>query len=104
MNLKEMFDAVNALDVDNYGYVNIEPGHAIMYRYHDRTRFDVIDAPSDGEYKEYFLVLNEGTHVECIPVRNGNAVQEDAKKYNLTDDVMELPWRIVHRLRDVGVL
>ena len=30
MNLKEMFNAVNALNVDNYGYFNIEPGHATM--------------------------------------------------------------------------
>lgn len=104
MNLKEMFDAINALNVDEYGCFNIEPGHAIVYRYFTRTGFDVIDAPSDGEYKEYYRVLNSGTHVECIPIRRGDAIFGDAMKYNLTDDVMKLPWRIVHMLRDVGIL
>ena len=33
-----------------------------------------------------------------------NAVPEDTKKYNMTDDVMELPWRIVHMLRAVEIL
>ena len=105
MNLKEVFDAVAALPRDPKGYYNITPGHAILYVFPDGRRFDVIDAPDGGEYKEFWAInYIDDDIIECVQVDNdGSSSIEKIKVYEIDDDLIDLPFRIVDTLRRAGV-
>lgn len=100
MTLKELFDAVNALDVDKDGRCNIKLVTIRVDRANEKFGFERLDGTVVRE------VVKIGDKVKCIPVDATASYYRDYKEeeYNITDDVSVLPTGIRASLVIIGVL
>ena len=100
MNLKELFDAVNELDVDENGRCNIKLVTIRVDRENEKFSFERLDGTIVRE------VVKIGDKVKCIPVDATASYYRDyhEEEYNIDDDVSVLPTGIRASLVIIGVL
>lgn len=100
MNLKELFDAVNELDVDENGRCNIKLVTIRVDRENEKFSFERLDGTVVRE------VVKIGDTVKCIPVDARASYYRDyhEEEYNIDDDASVLPTGIRASLVIIGVL
>nr|DAW63359.1 MAG TPA: hypothetical protein [Caudoviricetes sp.] len=100
MTLKELFDAVNALDIDENDRRNVKLVTIRVDRANEKFSFERLDGTVVRE------VIKIGDTVKCIPVDATTSYYRDYKEeeYNINDDVSVLPTGIRASLVIIGVL
>lgn len=100
MTLKELFDAVNALDIDENGRRNVKLVTIRVDRESEKFSFERLDGTVVRE------VVKTGDTVKCIPVDAEVSYYRNYKEeeYNINDDVSVLPTGIRASLVIIGVL
>ena len=100
MTLKELFDVVNALEVDDHGRRNVKLVTIRVDRANEKFGFERLDGTVVRE------VVKIGDTVKCIPVDAAASYYRDyhEEEYSITDDVSVLPTGIRASLVIIGVL
>lgn len=100
MTLKELFDTVNALDIDENGRRNVKLVTIRVDSANEKFSFERLDGTVVRE------VVKTGDTVKCIPVDATTSYYRDyhEEEYNINDDVSVLPTGIRASLVIIGVL
>ena len=88
MTLKELFDVVNALDIDENGRRNVKLVTIRVDRANEKFSFERLDGTVVRE------VVKIGDTVKCIPVDATTSYYRDYKKKNTTSMMMSVFFQL----------
>ena len=99
MTIKEMFEKVYALPVDEVGIYEYAKGALHIYQT-TGPQFNILKN-KDGEAR--YNVINVGEKIKIIPVDRGVSLWERAVAFDVSDNVEDLPMPVYRMLSEAGI-
>ena len=99
MTIKEMFEKVYSLPVDEVGMYEYDKGALHIYQT-TGPQFNILKH-KDGEAR--YNVISLGEKVKVIPVDRGITLWERSTAFDASDDVEDLPMAVYRMLDEAGI-